>query len=119
MKALNLAHYNCGTDTGIHSGEPDATGWQIEPHIRHNNTISTPPEKADKKIHIPWECEWPTTSVGDNPLGFKITGVNNVTFDTTQSKSIKGSLFQVQCLFSHIITNLNGCIGTIFIRFCT
>ena len=85
-----LAHYDCGTDTGIHSGESGANGWQIEPHIRHNNSITTPANKMDKKIHIPWECEWPTTSVGDNPLGFRITGPKNVTYDTTQSKAIKG-----------------------------
>ena len=46
----SLAHYNCGTSTGIHSGEAGATGWQVEPHIRHNNTIQTPPERADKKV---------------------------------------------------------------------
>ena len=41
----SLAHYNCGTETSIHQGEsgPDVTGWLTEPHIRHNNTIQTPP----------------------------------------------------------------------------
>ena len=86
-----LAHYDCGTDTGIHSGEAGATGWQVEPHIRHNNTIQTPAWKSDKKINIPWECEWPTTSVGDNPLGFKLGPRDKlITYDTTQSKAIKG-----------------------------
>ena len=31
-------------------------------------------DNFEKKINIPWECEWPTTSVGADPLGFRIKG---------------------------------------------
>jgi hypothetical protein len=39
----SLSHYNCGTQTSIHQGDadPGSTSWKVEPHIRHNNTIST------------------------------------------------------------------------------
>ena len=32
-------------------------------------------DNFEKKINIPWECEWPTTSVGADPLGFRIKGL--------------------------------------------
>ena len=41
-------------------------------HLSHNKTHKK--DNFEKKINIPWECEWPTTSVGADPLGFRIKG---------------------------------------------
>ena len=60
----------------VHQGETGAAvaanAWLIEPHIRHNNTIQTQGSNLRKTINIPFECEWPTTSMGADPLGFRI-----------------------------------------------
>jgi len=57
----------------------------IEPHIRHNNTIQTKGEGLRKTINIPFECEWPTTSMGADPLGFRIA---NQPYNFTTESSI-------------------------------
>ena len=66
-------------DFKVHQGEVPPPGetlaaWLIEPHIRHNNTIQTWGNNLRKTISIPFECEWPTSSVGADPLGFRIGG---------------------------------------------
>ena len=73
----SLAHYNCGTETEIHTGETagdGVPGWKLEPHIRYSNTIQTPKggSPTGKHISMPIECEWPTTSVGADPMGFTL-----------------------------------------------
>ena len=52
-------------------------GGKLEPHIRYFNTISTPKEGTNtgKQITMPIECEWPTTSVGAEPMGFTLGDV--------------------------------------------
>ena len=68
-----LSHYTCGTRTIIHQGETGSeisSGWQIEPHIQHSNNISTSDPFHMRQITLPIECEWPTTSPGDEPMGF-------------------------------------------------
>ena len=74
-----LAHYTCGTETSIHQGDADPNGpaWLEEPHIRHNNTISTSNPFLMKQIFLPVECEWPTTSGGDEPMGFPFAKSNS------------------------------------------
>ena len=70
----------------MHEGEtgPDIEAWRIEPHIRHNNTVQTQPG-IRKTIQIPFECEWPTTFAGDDPLGFRIGGGPAVEFTTASA----------------------------------
>ena len=58
----------------VHQGETDGPAWILEPHIRHNNTIQTNGANLRKTISIPFECEWPTTSVGADPLSFTLGG---------------------------------------------
>ena len=74
-------------------------GWQEEPHIRHNNTISTSNPLHPRQISLPIECEWPTVGEGNPPLGFNIERKGGPSYFQTESiinLSVKIQLFKTE-----------------------
>ncbi|CAG5110842.1 Oidioi.mRNA.OKI2018_I69.chr2.g5198.t1.cds [Oikopleura dioica] len=89
-----LKHYDCGTDTEIHQGEnyPGMETWKTEPHIRHNNTISTKGKYILKQISLPVQCEWPTSLPDQKPVAIL---VDSESFNPSYFKSEKDISLEV------------------------